>query len=61
MKYGREKRKNGNEIYKITGKSGHTMYHVFKRDSKGDLVPSKNGPWDRLLNARSDSEGRYDE
>ena len=56
MKNGIELKKNGNMIIKRNG-----IYYVEKLNRNSVLVPSRNGPWDYLGNARSDSNGYYDE
>ena len=45
-----EIRKNGDEIRK----KGR-CYHVYRKQKNGTFELSKNGPWDYLCNARSDS------
>lgn len=60
MKNGTEVRKNGSKITKRS--SGNSVsYYVEKVDENDKLVPSLNGPWDYLGNARSDADGWYDE
>lgn len=56
MKNGTEVLKNGSRITKRTS-GKHVSYHVEKLNDAGILVPSRNGPWDYLGNARSGAKG----
>lgn len=54
---GSEVRPNGNEIRRKLCLGGDfSMYFVWVKTPDG-LVPSKNGTWDYLRNARKDADG----
>ncbi|UGC98043.1 hypothetical protein [Oceanospirillum phage vB_OsaM_PD0307] len=58
MKNAIEHRLNGALIVKTRRPLSVPQYHVFKRGhgGEGELVPSPNGPWDYLDNARKDAD-----
>jgi len=56
MKNGTEMRKNGNMIIKIEDGS-FRLWHVKVKQPDGSFLPSKNGPWTYIYNARNDADG----